>query len=115
MKTNFSKLTMQCCLTLILVAMLAFPARTLKASAARQMIDGLGDSVQACALYQSQGEVGCRQANTAEINYLRQPRRDQNLHSLSPYQTAQTGGLTIILRATSQLEAYPQAKAAFVK
>ena len=115
MKTIYSKLTLHCCLTLILVATAAFPARTLKANTARPLIDGLGDSTQSCALYQSKGEVGCRQANNAEIEYLRQPRRDQSLHSISPYQTAQTGGLTIILRATSQLEAYPQAKAAFVK
>lgn len=115
MKALFSKSILRCCMIIILAAMVAFPARALKASAARPLIDGLGDSAQACALYQSKGEIGCRQASAAEVDYLRQSRRDQNLHSIAPYQTAQAGGLTIILRATSQLEAYPQAKAAFLK
>lgn len=115
MKAIISKLTLRRCMIIILLAMVAFPARTLKASDTRPLIDGVGDNAQACALYQSKGEIGCRQASTTEVEYLRQPRREQNLHSLSPYQTAQTGGLTIILRATPQLEAYPQAKAAFVK
>jgi hypothetical protein len=70
---------------------------------------------QACALYQSGKGLGCRDASRAEIAELGAPRDPRQLHVISAPQTNQTNGLTIILRATEQLESNPTAKAAFLK
>jgi hypothetical protein len=70
---------------------------------------------QACALYQTDKGLGCRDATRAEAQSLSGPRDARQLHVISPPQTSQTNGLTIILRATDQLESNPVAKAAFLK
>jgi hypothetical protein len=70
---------------------------------------------QACALYQSDKGLGCRDATGEEVQRLSAPRDARQLHVISPPQTSQANGLTIILRATDQLESNPTAKAAFLK
>jgi hypothetical protein len=70
---------------------------------------------QACALYQSGKGLGCRDASRSEVQSLALPRDVHQLHVISPPQTNQANGLTIILRATEQLESNPTAKAAFLK
>jgi hypothetical protein len=70
---------------------------------------------QACALYQSGKGLGCRDASREEAEGLGAPRDPRQLHVISAPQTNQAGGLTIILRATEQLESNPTAKAAFLK
>ncbi|HWO03071.1 MAG TPA: NF038122 family metalloprotease [Blastocatellia bacterium] len=65
------------------------------------------------------GTLKCRQASPEEA--LEISRRDPNLqlqeitNADRDQLNAQTGGLTFTLRATSQLEQYPQAKAAFLR
>lgn len=62
------------------------------------------------------GEVVCREATPEEAAWMQ--RRDPTvpLHMISPLRTSQQQtGLRIILRATPQLEQFPQAKAAFLR
>jgi hypothetical protein len=70
---------------------------------------------QAFALYKSEQGIGCRDATREEAQAIQAPRDARQLHVISPPQTSQTTGLTIILRATDQLESNPTAKAAFLK
>jgi hypothetical protein len=70
--------------------------------------------------YRNDGGVGCRDASEAESQNLKQ-RSAQPLHEIKQSRLSkgegletQATGLTIVLRATSQLENYPQAKAAFI-
>jgi hypothetical protein len=70
--------------------------------------------------YRNDGEVGCRDATQEESQNLRlrfgEPLHEIKQSRLGKGRTLETqgAGLTIILRATSQLENYPQAKAAFI-
>lgn len=79
------------------------------------LIRELGVEVQ----YFEDGKVKCRQATADEARMM--TRRDPNLQlreitpTSSNQMNAQSGGLKIILRGTSQLEAFPQAKEAFLK
>jgi hypothetical protein len=70
---------------------------------------------QACALYQNSKGLGCRDARRDEARQLAAPRDARQLRVISSPQINQTSGLTIILRATEQLESNPTAKAAFLK
>ncbi|MFL6275360.1 MAG: NF038122 family metalloprotease [Blastocatellia bacterium] len=70
---------------------------------------------QACALYENDKGLGCRDATRDEAQALLRPRDPRQLHVISPPKTAQANGLTLILRATEQLESNPTAKAAFLK
>jgi hypothetical protein len=70
--------------------------------------------------YRSQGKVGCREATTTEVETMKR-RGGQSLHYISAARpstnlavSAEATGLQIVLRATSQLENYPAAKAAFL-
>jgi hypothetical protein len=70
--------------------------------------------------YRNDGTVGCRDATEEESQSLKL-RFAEPLHEIKQGRVgkgraleAQAAGLTIILRATSQLENYPQAKAAFI-
>src|SRR5215216_2579948 len=67
--------------------------------------------------YRDEGKVGCREASEEETRALKR-RADQSLHVISPSRSkilsAESTGLQIILRATSQLENYPSAKTAFL-
>ena len=69
----------------------------------------------ASVLYQSDVGIGCRDATTFEADTLSLSRSAETLSVISPVQTEATTGLTIMLRATQQLESNPQAKAAFVR
>src|SRR5690242_15765784 len=70
---------------------------------------------QSLALYQSGKGLGCRDASRDEAGRLQALRDARQLHVISSPRLSQTKGLTIILRATDQLEANPTAKAAFLK
>jgi hypothetical protein len=70
--------------------------------------------------YRSNGAVACRQATEGEATALKR-RASQSLHVISSGRRARSQnfstesvGLQIVLRATSQLENYPAAKAAFL-
>lgn len=63
-----------------------------------------------------EGEIVCREATPEEAAWMQ--RRDPTvpLHVISPLRTnEQQTGLRIVLRATPQLEQFPQAKAAFLR
>jgi len=70
--------------------------------------------------YRSAGKVGCREATTAEVETMKR-RNGESLHYISATRpsnnlavSTEATGLQIVLRATSQLENYPAAKAAFL-
>lgn len=66
-------------------------------------------------LHRGANGVECREATPAEIETLN--RRDPNakLKVITPIRTNQSSGLKITLRATSQLDSFPAAKASFIK
>jgi hypothetical protein len=70
---------------------------------------------EGCVLYQVKGETACRQASADESLFISNRVSGVDLDVISPVRRHQQGGLTIILRATSQLDNFPQAKAAFIK
>lgn len=70
--------------------------------------------------YRSEGKVGCREATATEVQTMKR-RTGESLHYITVNRssnntavTAESTGLQIVLRATSQLENYPTAKAAFL-
>jgi hypothetical protein len=112
--------------TLILVLSLLFGSLTLSSAA------GSSDLAQsrtrplpipgsrAFINYRNDGAVGCRDASEVESQNLKL-RSAHPLHEIKQSRLAkgqgletQATGLTIVLRATNQLENYPQAKAAFI-
>ena len=70
-------------------------------------------------LYDSGDAVACREATPEEAVALSERDRVERLHTISPlrrhWQSAEDRGLRIVLRATQQLERFPQAKAAFLR
>jgi hypothetical protein len=70
---------------------------------------------EGCVFYQVDGEAACRQANADESLFISNRGPGDDLNPISPVMQHQQGGLTIILRATSQLDSFPQAKDAFLK
>ena len=70
-------------------------------------------------LYESGGGVACREATPEEARALSERDQVERLHTISPLnryaQNAEDRGLRIVLRATAQLERFPQAKAAFLR
>ena len=70
-------------------------------------------------LYESDGGVACREATPEEARALLERDQVERLHTISPInrytQNAEGRGLRIVLRATQQLERFPQAKAAFLR
>lgn len=70
-------------------------------------------------LYASDGQVGCREATPDEAELFGRGSERVPLHVIaSPDRemaALQTTGLRIVLRGTAQLEAYPQAKAVFLR
>src|SRR5437762_7029435 len=68
-------------------------------------------------LYEGDGGVTCRQATTEEARLLSRRDRSDQLHRISPVDeySAQQKGLQIVLRATQQLENFPQAMSVFFK
>ena len=67
--------------------------------------------------YRAEGKVGCREASQEETKALKR-RSGQSMHVISPIRSrilsAESTGLQIVLRGTSQLESFPTAKAAFL-
>lgn len=70
-------------------------------------------------LYASDGGVACRQATSEEARLLSRRDRSDQLLRISPVEeyslASQQNGLQIVLRATQQLNNFPEAKAAFLK
>src|SRR5262249_54512992 len=62
------------------------------------------------------GNPQCREAVTESERLLTTRNTDVELHNISPaIRTQGANGLTITLRSTSQLDTYPDAKAAFLR
>ncbi|MEW6128354.1 MAG: NF038122 family metalloprotease [Acidobacteriota bacterium] len=59
--------------------------------------------------------VDCRQATNDDERLLTAPNLSEDLHVISLPRVLGASGLTITLRATGQLEGYPEAKAAFIR
>jgi hypothetical protein len=66
-------------------------------------------------LYQTDGVAGCRNSTAAESFAIARRNMTQELRSITPPSLLSAGGLQIILRATPELEANPEAKAAFLR
>src|SRR5437016_1531550 len=66
-------------------------------------------------LYEKDGVVACRQATLEEAQSMMERKQNQRLHVISPIRPNQESGLKITLRGTSQLENFPEAKAAFLR
>ena len=69
----------------------------------------------ACTLYTSGEGVTCRTASLGESELTARRDLNQHLEVISPVQLNAQSGLKIVLRATPQLENFPQAKAAFLR
>ncbi|HWO02741.1 MAG TPA: NF038122 family metalloprotease [Blastocatellia bacterium] len=69
----------------------------------------------ACTLYRSDDGVSCRTAEANETAMTTQRDPNQPLEVISPVQLTAQGGLTIVLRATPELDAFPKAKNAFLR
>lgn len=80
------------------------------------LISGVPDVVD--ALYYT-GEdsrgIGCRSATAAELLTIANRDPHQELKEIPRVRTSSETGLTIVLRATPQLDAFPEAKAAFAR
>ena len=70
---------------------------------------------KASVLYQGEEGLSCRNATSEEVETLAVQRASQTLSVISPVQTHDQNGLTIILRSTAQLDSVPQARAAFTR
>jgi hypothetical protein len=70
-------------------------------------------------LYENGGGVACREATPEEARALSERDQVERLHTISRInrysQNAEDRGLRIVLRATQQLERFPQARAAFLR
>jgi hypothetical protein len=70
-------------------------------------------------LYKTAGGIGCRSAAPDEARLFSQRDQGEQLHRISPVDQfsleAKESRLQIILRATQQLEGFPEAKAAFLR
>jgi hypothetical protein len=101
----------------LIIAVGLLPASSIRSTEAD---GGMSDVIlksagTASVLYQSNDGVACRDATTVEIETLVASGEEVPLHTISPVQTMDQNGLTIILRATDALENNAQAKAAFVR
>ena len=68
-----------------------------------------------CVMYQTDGAAACRNSTPEESMAIAGRDVTQELLSITPPSLQSAGGLQIILRATPELEANPQAKAAFLR
>jgi hypothetical protein len=66
-------------------------------------------------MYQTDGAAGCRNSTTEESMAIARRDATRQLRSITPPSLQSAGGLQIILRATPELDANPQAKAAFLR
>ncbi len=105
-------------LALALAALLYLPAVEADSTPARhshRLTAAGGGDVHVRAL--RNGRLVCRDATPKERQVLDRSTTSVPLHVISPLRTlsARAAGLTLTLRATDQLEANPEAKAAFLK
>lgn len=68
-----------------------------------------------CVVYQTKDAAACRNSTPEESMAISRRDLTRELHSITPPSLQSAGGLQIILRATPELEANPQAKAAFLR
>lgn len=66
-------------------------------------------------MYQTEGAAGCRNSTVEESIVLARRDVTRELRSITPPSLQGAGGLQLILRATPELDANPQAKAAFLR
>jgi hypothetical protein len=67
-------------------------------------------------IYMNDGEIACRDASPEEAIETQARREDIPLRVISrPVRRIQGTGLTIVLRGTTQLDSFPEAKAAFIR
>ena len=66
-------------------------------------------------VYQSEGVAGCRNSTAVESLAIARRNLNRELRSITPPSLQSAGGLQITLRATPELDANPQAKAAFLR
>src|SRR5437870_1346918 len=66
-------------------------------------------------VYEAEGTAGCRSSNTEESIAIARRDTTRQLRVITPPSLQSESGLQIILRATPELDANPQAKAAFVR
>jgi hypothetical protein len=66
-------------------------------------------------LYQADGAAGCRNSTPEESLAIARRDVSRELRPITPPNLQSAGGLEIILRATPELDANPQAKAAFLR
>lgn len=115
---------MRSLITILSVATLVVAGAVTAPSAARATSDGPRAELTAHrhahghVLVKSGSEVGCRHATGDESSFLTaRSKNGEPLHFIKTERadkTAGAGGLTIMLRGTSQLERNPEAKAAFI-
>jgi hypothetical protein len=68
-----------------------------------------------CVIFEKDGGAWCRNSSPEESLAIMRRDTSRELHTITPPSLQAASGLTIILRATSELEANAQAKAAFVR
>ncbi|HLF83162.1 MAG TPA: hypothetical protein VI837_03210, partial [Blastocatellia bacterium] len=66
-------------------------------------------------MYQTDGAAGCRNSTPEESVAIARRDVTRELRSITPPGLQSAGGLQVILRATPELDANPQAKAAFLR
>lgn len=93
----------------------AISAHNLKtASLAKNRLKPLKDGGM-YVLHRGANGVECREATPAEIETFNKRDPNAKLKVITPIRTNQSSGLKITLRATAQLDAFPAAKASFIK
>ncbi|MBI3649983.1 MAG: hypothetical protein HY231_02915 [Acidobacteria bacterium] len=116
-----NQLSLKACATFFLLALLllgSFPraqasvyrADALPALQFLPVADGDGFVV-----YATDEGAHCVEATTDEEKFLTRGDLSNDLHIISPPKLLAADGLTVTLRATSQLEGFPDAKAAFLR
>ena len=71
--------------------------------------------ISSCVMYQTNGGAGCRNSTPTESMAIARRDLTRELRSITPPSLQSAGGLQIVLRATPELDANPQAKAAFLR
>jgi len=83
-------------------------------SASSVLLTGSPESANS-VMYQTDGAAGCRNSTPEESMAIARRDVTRELRSITSPSLQSTGGLQIILRATPELDANPQAKAAFLR
>jgi hypothetical protein len=100
-------------LALAATAMLASNAFSAKANAPLTLQVAAHPEVY--AIYENEGRVVCAPMNWQDALAFAGSNSNEELHVISPIRLNRSGGLQITLRASSQLENFPAAKAAFLR